>query len=84
MDFEMPQRPEFFNGGAAFSVRRATRACTHKDADVGFERLSGNRMLDQSITGFDPKRTCVDLDQHERRETSFSCVLVAAALSRSR
>jgi hypothetical protein len=24
---------------------------------VGFEGLSGNRMLDQSITGFDPKRT---------------------------
>ena len=24
-------------------------------ADVGFEGLSGNRMLDQSITGFDPQ-----------------------------
>ena len=34
-----------------------TRPCTHKRADVGFERLSGHRMLDQSITGFDPKRT---------------------------
>jgi hypothetical protein len=32
-------------------------ACTrhaHKRADVGFEGLSGNRMLDQSITGCDP------------------------------
>ena len=28
-----------------------------KGADVGFEGLSGNRMLDQSITGFDPNRT---------------------------
>src|SRR4029434_1575848 len=31
-------------------------AHTHKRADVGFEGLSGNRMLDQSITGFEPKR----------------------------
>jgi hypothetical protein len=30
---------------------------THKRADVGFEGLSGNRMLDQSITGFDPEQT---------------------------
>jgi hypothetical protein len=28
-----------------------------KGADVGFEGLNGNRMLDQSITGFDPNRT---------------------------
>ena len=35
------------------------RSCTHKGADVGFEGLSGNRMLDQSITGFDPLQTFV-------------------------
>lgn len=29
----------------------------NKRADVGFEGLSGNRMLDQSITGSDPQRT---------------------------
>ena len=28
-----------------------------KGADVGFEGLSGNRLLDQSITGFDPQPT---------------------------
>jgi hypothetical protein len=37
--------------------RFATMLDDLKRADVGFEGLSGNRMLDQSITGFDPKRT---------------------------
>ena len=32
-------------------------SATHNRADVGFEGLSGNRMLDQSITGFDPEPT---------------------------
>src|SRR5215471_12245941 len=35
-----------------------TRACTHEGADVGYRRLSRNLLLDQSIAGFDPDRTC--------------------------
>jgi hypothetical protein len=33
------------------------RARTHKLTDVGFQGLSRNLLLDQTITGFDPKRT---------------------------
>jgi hypothetical protein len=32
------------------------RTCTRKRADVSFEGLSGSRMLDHSITGFDPEQ----------------------------
>jgi hypothetical protein len=35
----------------------SARACTRKGADVCFSRLSRNFLLNQSIAGFDPKRT---------------------------
>jgi hypothetical protein len=41
-------------GGGKFDGLLAYPEARHH---VGFEGLSGNRMLDQSITGFDPERS---------------------------
>ena len=51
--------------GRAVAMRNMVEAVNlvlgvYSAADVGFEGLSGNRMLDQSISGFDPKRTSID------------------------